>query len=47
MYLALAVLFRRFDFELWETERADVDPAHEYHIPQVRKGSKGVRVLVK
>lgn len=47
MYLTLAVLFRKFDFELHDTTRAEVDPAHEYHIPQVKRGSKGVRVFVK
>lgn len=47
MYLTLATLFRRFDFDLFETTRVDVDAAHEYHIPQVERGSKGVRVLVR
>ena len=47
MYITLATLFRRFDFELFETTRDDVAVAHEYHIPQVKRGSRGVRVLVK
>lgn len=47
MYITLATLFRRYDFELFETTRDDVDVAHEYHIPQVKRGAKGVRVLVK
>lgn len=44
--MTLAAIFRRFDFELYATSRADVDIAHDYiaHLP--RKGSNGVRVLV-
>ncbi|KAF6225448.1 hypothetical protein HO133_009448 [Letharia lupina] len=47
MYIALATIFRRYNMELYETSRVDVDVAHEFHIPQVKKGSKGVRMLVK
>jgi cytochrome P450 len=47
MYLTLAVLFQRFEMELFETERSDVDLAHDFFIPYARTDSKGVRVLVK
>ena len=47
MYLTLAALFRRFDFELFETDRSDVDLAHDFTIPYARMDSKGMRVLVK
>ena len=47
MYITLATLFRRYEMVLFETGVEDVQVAHEYHIPQVRKGSRGVRVLVK
>ena len=47
MYITLATLFRRYEMELFKTGSVDVEVAHEYHIPQVRKGSKGLRVLVK
>ena len=47
LYVSLATVFRRFDFELFETDRSDVDVAREYHIPQVKKSSKGIRVMVK
>ena len=47
MYITVATIFRRFDMQLYETTYADIEPAHEYHIPQVRKESKGVQVLVK
>ena len=46
MYITLATLFRRYEMELFETGPVDVEVAHEYHIPQVKKGSKGLRVLV-
>lgn len=47
MYLLLAALFRRFDFELFETTRADVDIVHDFFNASVRLDSKGVRVMVK
>lgn len=47
MYITLAILFRRCDIELHETGQVDVEVAHEYPITQVRKGSKGVTVLVR
>lgn len=47
MYVTIATLFRRFDMELFETTREDIEPAHEFHIPQVKQESKGVRVMVK
>ena len=47
MYLTLALLFRRFDFELFETDRSDVDMAHDFFIPVARTDSKGVRVRVR
>jgi cytochrome P450 len=47
MYLTLALLFRRFEFELFETDRTDVELAHEWATPHSRKYSKGVRVLVR
>ena len=47
MYITLATLFRRYEMELSETGPVDVEVAHEYHIPQVKNGSKGLRVLVK
>ncbi len=45
--MTVATVFRRFDMELFETTTADIEVAHEYHIPQVKQGSKGVRVMVK
>jgi len=47
LFFALAAVFRRFDLELYHTVRADVDVAADYFAPVPRKGSKGVRVLVK
>ena len=46
IFLALATLFRRFKTELYETDRTDVDLAHDMFMPHPRKGSKGVRVKI-
>ncbi|KAI9883757.1 MAG: hypothetical protein M1823_004458 [Watsoniomyces obsoletus] len=43
----LAAVFRRFDLELYETTRRDVDTQHDFVIPLPALDSKGVRVLVK
>ena len=47
IYITLAAVFRRFDLELYETTREDVDCVHDYYNPASRKGSKGVRIVVK
>ena len=47
IYLTLAAVFRRFDFEFFETTRVDADVAHDFFNPQPKKGSKGVRVIVQ
>ena len=47
IYLTLAAVFRRFEFDLFETKREDVEVAHDFFNPQPKLGSKGVRVMVK
>jgi len=47
VFLTLAAVFRRFEMELWETGRGDVEMAHDFFVPYVRVGSRGVRVVVK
>jgi cytochrome P450 len=46
IYMTLATVFRRFDFELFETTRADVDMVHDFFNPCVRLDSKGIRAKV-
>lgn len=46
LFLTLAALFRRFELELFETTRADVDVAHDFVAGTPRLDSKGVRVVV-
>lgn len=46
LYITIGTIFRRYDMVLFKSTRADVDVAHEFHIPQVKKGSKGVQVLI-
>jgi cytochrome P450 len=46
LYLATALVFRRFDMELFETTRRDVDVARDCFVSAPEKGSKGVRIKV-
>ena len=46
IYFTLAAIFRRFDMELYQTTRKDIDVAHDFFNPQARKGSEGLRVIV-
>ena len=45
--LMVAALLRRFDFQLFETDRSDVDCYYDQIAPGVHPDSQGVRVLVK
>jgi cytochrome P450 len=47
IYLMIAMLMRRFDMELFETSRADVDFYYDWVVPHARLDSNGVRVLMK
>ena len=47
LYIGLAHVFRRVDFELFETGRESVVMAREFFVPQPAPETKGVRVLVK
>lgn len=47
MILAVAALFRQFEFSFFETSRSDVDCYVDQIAPGVHPDSKGVRVLVK
>ena len=41
IYLTLAAVFQRFDLELVETTREDVDIVHDFFHPSPRLDSKG------
>jgi cytochrome P450 len=47
LYIGLATAFRRHEFELYETDRSDVDFAVDMVSTQPKFGTKGVRVTVK
>lgn len=47
LYFTLAVVFTRFDFQLYETDISDVEMAHAYLVPYPKWETKGVRVKVK
>lgn len=47
LQMGLAAIFRRFTFELYETDVTDVALAHDFFLPCPKLDSKGVRVKVK
>lgn len=47
IYLTLAIVFRRFDMELYETTERDADIAADFFIPHGHPDSKGVRIVFK
>lgn len=42
----MGMMFRRFDYELYQTDESDVRYKHDFFTPRVKFDSKGVRVLV-
>lgn len=46
LYLTLAMMFRRYSFELHEANVTDVEIGHDFFIPVTNLDSKGVRVFV-
>jgi cytochrome P450 len=47
LYMGLAAIFRRFTFELYQTDVSDTLLAHDYFVPTVKLDSKGIMVKVK
>lgn len=45
--MTLAAVIRRFELELFETERGDVDAVHDFIAGGARLDSKGVRVVIR
>lgn len=46
IYLGVAHIFRRFELELYETDRTDVVMFHEFFLPAPVLTSKGVRTKI-
>jgi cytochrome P450 len=46
MYSLLSTLFRRFEMEMWETDRACVEMEADFFLPKMKK-SGGVNVMIK
>jgi hypothetical protein len=42
----MAMLFRRFKFELYETDVTDVRLAHDFFLPSPKLDSKGIRAKI-
>ena len=47
MFTTIATLFRRFEMELFQTDRTNVDFYRDFVSAQVKPGGLGVRVLVR
>jgi hypothetical protein len=47
LYITLATIFSKFDFELVDTDISDVEMKHAYLVPYPKWESKGVRATVK
>lgn len=45
--MTIAALFRRFEFEMGEMEREDIDFAHDYFIPIRKQGARELEVFIK
>jgi hypothetical protein len=46
LFIALGAIFRRFSFEIYDTDSSDVELAHDFFLPSPKLDSKGVRVKV-
>ena len=46
LYLFLAIILPRFDFEPFETTVEDIKPARDFFVPVPKLDSKGVRAKV-
>ena len=46
LYKAMAMLFRRLKFELYQTDITDVEIKHDFFLPNPRLDTKGIRVRV-
>jgi hypothetical protein len=42
----MAMMFRRFEYKLYQTDESDVRYKYDFFTPRVKLDSKGVRVLV-
>lgn len=47
LYIGIATLFRRFDLEVYQTDKTDTELARDRFVPRPVAKSKGVRVTVK
>ena len=46
LFVTLAMVFRRFSLELYETDVSDVELAHDFFLPSPKLDTKGIRVKV-
>jgi len=46
LFLATAVIQRRFDTEIFETDRDDIDPLYDFFVAAPKLGSQGMRIMI-
>lgn len=46
LFMAVGSVFRRFNFEVYDTDVSDVELAHDFFLPSPKLDSKGVQVKV-
>lgn len=47
LYITVATIFSRYQFQLYETDGTDVEMAHAYLVPYAKWDTKGIRTTVK
>ena len=47
LYITIATVVSRFDFDLYETDESDIEMKHAYLVPYVKWESKGVLVTIR
>ena len=46
MYLTCAAIYRRFDFELYDTSFKDIEMVHDYFVAAPAKPYRGIKVKI-
>lgn len=46
LFFVMGMMFRRFDYKLYQTDKSDVRYKYDFFTPRVKLDSKGVRILV-
>ncbi|KAL2126994.1 hypothetical protein VTI74DRAFT_11498 [Chaetomium olivicolor] len=47
LYITIASIYTRYEFDLFETDQTDIEMAHAYLVPYVKWESQGIRATVR